>query len=174
MTGEPRPDVDPNLVAMVNDFEQLQALPESHRATLRYVMVSHDNDGVTKFGADLLTRRPAWLTDARPAVQIVPGASPRGIPARLRWRPITSFLHGLMDMKNAQKMQGYRAWAHDYRPDIARFVAQVYDLPATPAQLARIETALQAREEIRDRLLSQHLDAMTPSPDLFVPPAPER
>ena len=46
--------------------------------------------------------------------------------------------------------------------------------PATPAQLARIETALQAREEIRDRLLSQHLDAMTPSPDLFVPPAPER
>ncbi len=174
VTGEPRPDVDPNLVAMVNDFEQLQALPESHRATLRYVMVSHDNDGVTKFGADLLTRRPAWLTDARPAVQIVPGASPRGIPARLRWRPITSFLHGLMDMKNAQKMQGYRAWAHDYRPDIARFVAQVYDLPATPAQLARIETALQAREEIRDRLLSQHLDAMTPSPDLFVPPAPER
>jgi uncharacterized membrane protein len=127
-------------------------------------MVSHDNDGVTKFGVDLLAKRPAWLTDRRPTIQIVPGASPRGIPARLRWRPITTFLHGLIDMKNAQRMAGYRAWAHDYRPDIARFVAAVYDLPATAEQMQRIEAALRAREEIRDKLLAQHLDAMT-TPD---------
>lgn len=160
VTGAPRPDVDPRLVARVNDFDQLAELPAEHRAALRYVMVSHDNDGVTKFGVDLLASRPDWLTDARPAVQIVPGASPRGVPARLRWRPVTSFLHGLMDMKNAQKMAGYRAWAHDYRPDLARFIAAVYDLPATPEQLARIERALQAREELRDSLLSAHLAAM--------------
>jgi uncharacterized membrane protein len=162
VTGAPRPDVDPQLVAMVNDFEQLRELPAEHRAALRYVMVSHDNDGVTKFGVDLLTNRPAWLTDHRPKVEIVPNASPRGIPARLRWRPITAFLHGLIDMKNAQKMEGYRAWAHDYRPDIARFVAEIYELSATPAQMARIENALRAREQIRDRLLTQHLDAMNP------------
>jgi len=160
--GAPRPDVDPHLVARVNDFGQIEALPAEHRAALRYVMVSHDNDGVTKFGADLLTSRPAWLTDERPGIEIVPAASPRGVPARLRWRPITTFLHGLIDMKNAQKMAGYRAWAHDYRPDIARFIAEVYDLPATPEQMERIERALRAREDIRDRLLSQHLDAMTP------------
>ncbi len=160
VTGTPRPDVDPNLVTMVNDFDQLTDLTPEHRSALRYVMVSHDNDGVTKFGIDLLASRPAWLSDARPKVQLVPGASPRGIPARLRWRPITSFLHGLIDMKNAQKMQGYRAWAHDYRPDIARFVSAVYDLPASPEQLARIETALRAREELRARVLSRHLDAL--------------
>jgi uncharacterized membrane protein len=160
VTGAPRPDVDPLVVARFNDFGQLQALPAEHRAALRYVMVSHDNDGVTKFGVDLLSSTPEWLTDARPAVEIVPGASPRGVPARMRWRPITSFLHGLMDMKNAQKMAGYRAWAHDYRPDLARFISAVYDLPATPEQLQRIEHALQAREEIRDSLLSQHLAAM--------------
>jgi hypothetical protein len=65
-------------------------------------------------------------------------------------------------MKNAQKMEGYRAWAHDYRPDIARFIAEVYKLPATSEQMARIERALQAREEIRDKVLSQHLEAMNP------------
>lgn len=160
VTGAARPDVDPLLVAKLNDFDQLTQLPAEHRAALRYVMVSHDNDGVTKFGVDLLSSRPEWLTDARPAVEIVPGASPRGVPARLRWRPITSFLHGLMDMKNAQKMAGYRAWAHDYRPDLARFIAAVYDLPVSPEQMERIEQALQAREEIRDTLLTQHLDAM--------------
>jgi hypothetical protein len=78
----------------------------------------------------------------------------------MRWRPITSFLHGLMDMKNAQKMAGYRAWAHDYRPDLARFISAVYDLPASAEQLQRIEHALRAREDIRDTLLSQHLAAM--------------
>ena len=160
VTGAARPDVDPSLVARLNDFDQLQELPTEHREALRYVMVSHDNDGVTKFGVDLLSTKPAWLTDARPKVEIVPGASPRGVPARMRWRPITSFLHGLMDMKNAQKMAGYRAWAHDYRPDLARFISAVYDLPASTEQLQRIEHALRAREDIRDTLLSQHLAAM--------------
>jgi uncharacterized membrane protein len=160
VTGAPRPDVDHRLVAKLNVFDQLAQLPAEHRAALRYVMVSHDNDGVTKFGVDLLSSKPEWLTDARPKLEIVPGASPRGIPARMRWRPVTSFLHGLMDMKNAQKMAGYRAWAHDYRPDLARFISAVYDLPASPEQLQRIEQALQAREEIRDTLLSQHLAEM--------------
>ena len=33
----------------------------SARDRVRYVLLSHDNDGVTKFGLDLLNRRPAWL-----------------------------------------------------------------------------------------------------------------
>jgi uncharacterized membrane protein len=160
VTGAPRPDVDPTLVGVFNDHAQYTAMAADDRARLRYVLVSHDNDGVTKFGVDLLSSKPEWLTDARPKLEIVPGASPRGIPARMRWRPVTSFLHGLMDMKNAQQMAGYRAWAHVYRPDLARFISAVYDLPASPEQLQRIEQALQAREEIRDTLLSQHLAEM--------------
>ena len=31
-----------------------------------YVLLSHDNDGVTKFGPDLLTTEPAWLGPERP------------------------------------------------------------------------------------------------------------
>src|SRR5262245_47648607 len=102
VTGDPRPDVDLQLIATVNDFGQIEAMSAQSRSALRYVMVSHDNDGVTKFGADLIASRPDWLSDQRPAVEAVPGASPRGVPARIRWRPITTFLQSMVDMKNAQ------------------------------------------------------------------------
>jgi hypothetical protein len=71
----------------------------------------------------------------------------------MRWRPITTFFQSLIDMKNAQIPGAYRAWAHDYRPDLARFVSEVFELPATPAQLAAVEAALQERETVREQLL---------------------
>ncbi len=154
VTGPPRPDVDSDVVATVNDFGQIEAMPAERRAKLRYVMVTHDNDGVPKFGGDLIASRPAWLSDARPTVEIVPGASPRGIPARLRWRPITTFLHTLVDMKNSQIPGVYRAWGHDYRPDLTRFIAEVFDLPASEEQLRRVEAVLEERESIRARIFS--------------------
>ena len=154
VTGPPRPDVDPDLVAVVNDFGQLEALGPERRGRLRYVLVSHDNDGVTKLGADLVASRPAWLSPGRPAPETAPGVSPRGIPTRMRWRPITTFLQTLIDMKNAQIPDGYRAFAHDYRPDLTRFIASVFDLPASEAQLRRIEQALERREMVRDELFS--------------------
>ena len=154
VTGVPRPDVDPALVAVFNDFDQYAALPPERREQLRYVLVSHDNDGVTKFGPDLVVSRPRWLAPGRPPLQHVPGASPRGVPPGMRWRPVTTFLQTLIDMKNAQVPGAYRAWAHDYRPDLARFIRDVFDLPATDEQMARIERALVAREEARQHLLA--------------------
>jgi uncharacterized membrane protein len=154
VTGAPRPDVDPALVAVFNDFDQYAALPPEDRARLRYVLVSHDNDGVTKFGADLIVSRPRWLAPNRPPRQPVPNASPRGVPPAMRWRPVTTFLQTLIDMKNAQVPGAYRAWAHDYRPDLARFIRDVFDLPATDEQMARVEQALAQREEARQHLLA--------------------
>jgi len=152
VTGPERLDVDKDAVAVVNDFAQLEDLGQDRRARLRYVLVSHDNDGVTKFGPDLLTTAPAWLGANRPTPQAVPGASPRGIPPAMRWRPITTFFQSLVDMKNAQVPGAYRAWAHDYRPDLARFISEVFDLPASPQQLSDIETALETRESYREQL----------------------
>ena len=60
-------------------------VPEA-RERIRFVLLSHDNDGVTKFGAGLLSQRPSWLGPNRPPMQEVPGRSPRGIPASMRWR----------------------------------------------------------------------------------------
>jgi uncharacterized membrane protein len=153
VTGPPRTDVDPELVAVVNDFGQVEAMPPERRSRLRYVFLSHDNDGVTKFGLDLIVAPPRWLGEERPPVeQQEDGVSPRGIPPSMRWRPLTTFLQLLIDMKNAQIPGTYRAYAHDYRPDLARFVREVYDLPCSEEQLQRVEDALRAREDLRVRL----------------------
>ena len=153
ITGPHRPDVDKNTVAVVNDFDQFQDLGGDRRSKVRYVLVSHDNDGVTKFGADLLTTAPSWLGPDRAAMQqAAPGASPRGIPATMRWRPITTFFQSVVDMKNAQIPGAYSAWAHDYRPDLARFIRDVFDLSASDEQMAAIENALEQRETIREQL----------------------
>ncbi len=154
ITGPTRIDVDKSLVAVVNDYEQFQALGEQARRRVRFVLLSHDNDGVTKFNSDLLTRQPAWLGPERPTLEEVPGRSPRGIPASMRWRPVTTFFQSLVDMKNAQIPGAYRAWAHDYRPDLADFIRDVFELDCTDEQLVRIKTACEQREEYRDAVFS--------------------
>ena len=149
VTGPDRLDVDRERVAVVNDLAQLRAVTRERGALPPYVLLSHDNDGVTRFGPDLLTTAPAWLGPQRPTVERIDGASPRGIPMPLRWRPVTTFFQTLVDVKNAQVPGTYQAWGHDYRPDLPGFVSEVYDLPASPEQLARVSAAVREREEAR-------------------------
>jgi uncharacterized membrane protein len=159
ITGEDRLDVDRDAVVVVNDFGQLQQAGVQRNARPRFVLLSHDNDGVTKFGTDLLWTPPGWLGPERPRPEPVDGGSPRGIPPGMRWRPITTFFQSLVDMKNAQVPGEYRAWAHDYRSDLPRFLSEVFALPVTPEQLARIEQALRVRETVRERLFSSDVGA---------------
>jgi uncharacterized membrane protein len=153
VTRGDRLDVDRRSVAMVNDHAQFTDLVERQETSPRFVLLSHDNDGVTKFGLDLLWSPPEWLGARRPRTEPpADGGSPRGIPPAMRWRPVTTFFQSLIDMKNAQQPGSYRAWAHDYRSDLPRFLSDVYGVAATPAQLARIEEALHLRETVRERL----------------------
>ena len=154
VTGPDRVGVNKSLVAVVNDYEQFSALGDVARARTRFVLLSHDNDGVTKFNSDILTRRPGWLGPDRPVEEEVPDRSPRGIPASMRWRPVTTFFQSLVDMKNAQIPGAYRAWAHDYRPDLPDFIRDVYDLECSEEQLARIKAACEQREEFRQAVFS--------------------
>jgi hypothetical protein len=85
----------------------------------------------------------------------VPDGSPRGVPAAMRWRPVTTFFQSLVDMKNAQAPGPYRSWAHDYRADLPRFISEVFDLPADPKQLAAVDAALRQREQTREQLFSR-------------------
>jgi uncharacterized membrane protein len=151
ITGPRRPDVDPALVAVVNDHEQLVSLGEEARAKVRFVLLSHDNDGVTRFGLDLLSRRPDWLGPGRPRTEQLPGRSPRGIPAQMRWRPVTTFFQTFVDMKNAQVEGSYVPWGHDYRADLPEFVRDVYGLECTDEQMVRVRDAVRRREEFRER-----------------------
>lgn len=152
VTRGDRVDVDPDVVAVVNDFGQVEAMGPQRRERLRYVMISHDNDGVTKFGTDLLAKAPRWLTDERPKVEHVPPYSPRGVPTSMRWRPLTTFFQLLVDMKNAQVAGQYRANGHDYRPDLTRFVNEVFGLGADEETLVKVEAAVERRERFREGL----------------------
>jgi uncharacterized membrane protein len=154
VTREHRPDTDDELVAVVNDFGQIEAMPPDRRRRLRYVLVSHDNDGVTKFGPDVVLRQPAWLRGSRPPIEQVPPYSPRGVPPAMRWRPLTTFFQLMIDMKNSQTPGAYQASRHDYRPDLTRFVNEVYGLGATEEQLVRVEAALAQREQARERIFA--------------------
>ena len=70
----------PRSVAVVNDLEQLATLAEQRGALPRYVLLSHDNDGVTKFGVDLLDDGPRWLGPDRPTVEPVRRREPARHP----------------------------------------------------------------------------------------------
>jgi uncharacterized membrane protein len=148
-----RPDVDPSLVGRFNDFGELEALAPEARRRLRYVMITHANDAVGHFGLDLLVRAPAWLGPAETRAATVPGAQ--------QWRSPTTFVQTLVDMKNAANVipGQFEAKGHDYRADLARFIREVYDLPASDDQLAAVEAALRAAELERKRLLDAAKDA---------------
>jgi uncharacterized membrane protein len=155
VTRGDRLDVDSDAVAVVNDHAQFAALAEQRGSSPRFVLLSHDNDGVTKFGPDLLWYPPDWLGPSRPRPQPVASGSPRGIPPAMRWRPLTTFFQSLVDMKNAQTSSGaFAATQHDYRADLPRFLSDVFGLPASEEQLVRIEEILQARETVRERLFA--------------------
>ena len=154
VTRGDRLDVDSDAVAVVNDHAQFAALAEQRGSSPRFVLLSHDNDGVTKFGPDLLWYPPDWLGPSRPRPEPVVAGSPRGIPPAMRWRPLTTFFQSLVDMKNAQTSGPFGAWQHDYRADLPRFLSDVFGLPASEEQLVRIEEVLQARETVRERLFA--------------------
>jgi uncharacterized membrane protein len=155
VTRGDRLDVDSDAVAVVNDHAQFAALAEQRGCPPRFVLLSHDNDGVTKFGPDLLWYPPDWLGPSRPRPEPVVAGSPRGIPPAMRWRPLTTFFQSLVDMKNAQTSSGaFAATQHDYRADLPRFLSDVFGLPASEEQLVRIEEILQARETVRERLFA--------------------
>ena len=153
LIGPDRPDVDKTRVAVVNDYEEFLALGYNAKENAHYVLLSHDNDGVTKFGPSLINRRPTWLGPQRPKEEELPLRSPRGIPVSMRWRPVTTFFQLLVDMKNAQIPGSYKAWAHDYRPDLPDFIRDVFDLDdVSDEQLEAIRAACEEREVFREAI----------------------
>jgi uncharacterized membrane protein len=128
--GGNRPDVDPSLIGRFNDFGELEALAPEARRKLRYVMITHANDAVGHFGPELLVRAPDWLGPAATRAATVPGAE--------RWRSPTTFVQTLVDMKNAANVVPgqFEAKGHDYRADLARFIRELYGLPASDNRLA--------------------------------------
>ena len=146
--GAPRADVDPAQVIDVNSFEDIEQLPMEARKKLRYVMITHHNDGVGLFGPDLFIQAPRWLGD--------PDMRPPTVPKWMRWAPIVTGVQTVVDMQNAMNVVPgeFVANGHDYRADLARFVREVYDLRCTDEQLERVEEALRKYELVREEMLA--------------------
>jgi uncharacterized membrane protein len=147
--GATRSDVDPSLLADVNAFDQIERMPADARDRLHYVMITHHNDAVGLFGADLLIQKPPWLGE--------PDLRPAAVPKWMRWAPIVTAVHTVIDMKNAMDVVPgqFVANGHDYRADLARFIRHVYGLDCTDEQLERIEAALRQYELARQQRLTE-------------------
>jgi len=145
-----RPDVDRDLIGVFDHIGQLEELDPEARARLRFVMITHDNDGVGAFGPALAIQAPEWLgppEHRRPTV-----------PKGMRWTPATGFFQVLVDMKNAANVVPgvFAASGHDYRADLLPFFAALLGLPATTAQLERIAAWLEAREKLQSEWTKAH------------------
>ena len=60
-----RVDVASELVGVYNDIGEWEATPAERREQVRFVMITHHNDGVARFGPGLIIQSPDWLGHAR-------------------------------------------------------------------------------------------------------------
>jgi uncharacterized membrane protein len=145
-----RDNIDASLVAVCNDIAEWEALPEARRERVRFVMITHHDDGVAVFGPELLVQSPPWLG--------APATRPAEVPKGMRWVPSTTFFQVLVDMKNAANVVPgvFAAKGHDYRADLLPFFHSVLGLKATPTQLDRVKGFLESRELLRSQWMQTH------------------
>jgi uncharacterized membrane protein len=145
-----RPDVDPALVRVCSSIDDWRALDPDDRERVRFVMITHHDDGVALFGPELAIQAPDWLGPA--------DERPPGVPRGMRWMPSVSFFQVLVDMKNsATVVPGqFAAKGHDYRADLVPFFHEVLGFSATSEQLARIVQYLEYEELRRSEWIAAH------------------
>ena len=120
-----------SLIGVFDHIEELESLDPAARERLRFVMITHYNDGVGAFGPELAD--PGAGMAGRP-----PETRRATVPKGMRWTPTTGFFQVLVDMKNAANVVPgvFAATGHDYRADLLPFFNAVLGLEATPDQLA--------------------------------------
>lgn len=143
-----RPDVEPGLTNAFNSIEDLKKLHKTSAQKLKYVMITHHNDGVALFGASLIYQKPSWLND--------PSQRPPSVSKHQYYTSPGTFLQTLIDMKNSMNVipGKFEASGHDYRADLAQFISFTYRFDVSDAILESIEKALRQNEINRAKLQS--------------------
>jgi uncharacterized membrane protein len=143
-------DIDSSMIGVFPDIEAWRAVDPSVRDQIRYVMITHHDDGVALFGPELWIQAPPWLGDRE--------TRPPGVPRSMRWVPTSTFFQVLVDMKNsATVVPGqFDAKGHDYRADLLPFLHETLGFDATPEQLARIHAFLEHQELRRTEWIKEH------------------
>jgi uncharacterized membrane protein len=145
-----RDDVDAGLFGVFASIDEWNSALPSRRDRVRYIMITHHDDGVALFGPQLAVQAPEWLGPA--------AARPPEVPKGMRWMPSVAFFQVLVDMKNsATVVPGkFDAKGHDYRADLLPFFHAVLGFDATDEQLASIKDYLELEELRRTRWIQAH------------------
>jgi uncharacterized membrane protein len=145
-----RADVDDGAVRVFSNIREWHELDEETRGNIRYVMITHHDDGVAVFGPELAIQAPPWLGP--------PDTRPSQVPKAMRWMPTTAFFQVLVDMKNsANVVPGkFAAKGHDYRADLLPFFHAALGFDATPQQLDDIAAWLELEELQRSEWITAH------------------
>ena len=132
----PAPSTRPGILGAVAQADEIPALP----ASVRHVQVIHHDDPINMFSYDAVVRTPWWMGP--------PETRPPKVPRETSFRPITTFVITLVDLKNGMnsKPGEFVRLGHDYRIELCDAIRHTYQLPASPEQVDRIEPALRDRE----------------------------
>ena len=127
-------------IVEVDNYEEFLALPDDVRARARFFFLTHHNDSMPKFWFPLAVQAPEWMGPAE--------TREPGVPKEAAWRPYTTFLITLVDVKNAMNVipGQFVANGHDYRADLARFTSVAYGLPADDETIETLDRVLAERE----------------------------
>jgi uncharacterized membrane protein len=128
---------DPSgILGKVAQSDEIPHLPPS----VRHVQVIHHDDPINKFSYDAVMRTPWWMGP--------PQTRPPRVPRETTFRPISTFVITLVDLKNGMnsKPGEFVRLGHDYRIELCDAIRHTYQLPASPEQVERIEQALRDRE----------------------------
>ncbi len=142
-------------VGVFDNPDQLMEWSDAERKDLRAVVLSHDNDPIAVMGPDLMIQKPEWLK----------GDRGRGVPTKMQWTPMVTFISVLLDAANAMvTVPGhFGSFGHDYRADMARMVLHGLDLPdATDTQVEAVESALRALELERAERIKAEVEHEAP------------
>ena len=129
--------VDPSgMLSAVSQADEIPALPQ----TVRHVQVIHHDDPINMFSYDAVVRTPWWMGP--------PQTRPPKVPRETSFRPVTTFVITLIDLKNGMnsKPGEFVRLGHDYRIELCDAIRHTYRLPASREQVDRIELALRDRE----------------------------
>jgi uncharacterized membrane protein len=148
--NDDRGDVDPAMVGVFAGIDEWRALDPATRSRIRYVMITHHDDGVALFGPELAIQAPRWLGRAE--------ERPSQIPKGMRWMPTVGFFQVLVDMKNSATVEPgeFAAKGHDYRADLLPFFHATLGFDASDEQLERIKDYLEFEELRRSRWIEAH------------------
>ncbi len=107
---------------------------------MRHVQVIHHDDPINKFAYDTVVRTPWWMGP--------PASRPEGVPKETLFRPVSTFIINLVDLKNGMnsKPGEFVRLGHDYRIELCDAIRFTYHLNADGDQVTAIEAVLRDRE----------------------------